>query len=91
MERVSYLEKEMSKFRIFRDVAIAAMMVATQAQAHGIRGREVAAPSWSAACVTDRGPSMCSEFMSLYGARGGHAGKKNALPPEVDAPHWIGD
>jgi hypothetical protein len=81
----------MTKFRILRDVAILSMMIATQAQAHGIKGRVVAAPSWSAACVTDHGPSMCGQPMWVYGARGGHVGKKNTLPPEVDGPNWIGD
>jgi hypothetical protein len=30
-------------------------------------GREVAAPSWSAACMTDHGPSQCGEPMWVYG------------------------
>jgi hypothetical protein len=30
-------------------------------------GREVAAPSWSAACMTDHGPSRCDEPMWVYG------------------------
>jgi len=77
----------MTGFRIFRDAAILSLMIATQAQAHMIRGREDAAPSWSAACVIDRG----GESMCAYGGHSGHAGKKNALPPEVNAPHWIGD
>jgi len=81
----------MTKFKVLRDVAILSMVIATQAQAHGIKGREVAAPRWSAACMTDHGPSVCGEPMWVYGGRGGHAGKKNALSPEVDAPHWIGD
>jgi hypothetical protein len=32
-------------------------------QAYGINGREVAAPPWSAACMTDHGPSQCDEPM----------------------------
>ena len=32
-----------------------------RAQAHGIGGRQVAAPPWSAACTTDHGPSECGE------------------------------
>jgi hypothetical protein len=91
VEQVSYLEKEMTKFGIFHGVAIISIMIATQAQAHGIKDRKVAAPSWSAACMTALGPSMCGEPMWIYGARGGHAAKKNVLPPEVDAPNWIGD
>ena len=77
----------MTKFRIVRDAAILSLMIATQAQAHMIRGREVAAPSWSAARMTDRG----SEAIWVYRGRSDHAGKKNALPPEVDGPNWIGD
>jgi len=83
----------MTKFKFLRDVAILSMMIATQAQAqaHGITGREVAAPSWSAACVSGYVPSVCGRPMWVYGAPGGHAARKNALPPEVEAPHWIGD
>jgi hypothetical protein len=31
-------------------------------------GREVAAPSWSAACMTDHGPSQCDQPMWVYGS-----------------------
>jgi hypothetical protein len=31
-------------------------------------GREVAAPPWSAACMTDHGPSHCDEPMWIYGS-----------------------
>jgi hypothetical protein len=31
-------------------------------------GREVAAPSWSAACMTDHGPTQCDEPMWVYGS-----------------------
>jgi hypothetical protein len=42
---------------------------AARAQAHGIfEGREVAAPPWSAACMTDHGPSECGEPMWIYGS-----------------------
>jgi hypothetical protein len=81
----------MTKFKLLRAVAILSMLITTQTQAqtqtHGIEGSEVAAPPWSAACMTDHGPSVCGEPMWVYGARGGHAGKKNALSPEVDTPH----
>jgi hypothetical protein len=30
-------------------------------------GREVAAPSWSAACMTDHGPNECGEPVWVYG------------------------
>ncbi|WJR80797.1 hypothetical protein [Bradyrhizobium sp. NP1] len=31
-------------------------------------GREVAAPSWSAACMTDQGPSKCDQPVWVYGS-----------------------
>jgi hypothetical protein len=37
-------------------------------QAYGIEGREVAAPPWSAACMTDHGPTECDEPMWVYGS-----------------------
>jgi hypothetical protein len=38
---------------------------------HGspIEGRQIAAPPWSAACMTDHGPSECGEPMWIYGPR----------------------
>jgi hypothetical protein len=35
---------------------------------NGEEGREVAAPPWSAACMTDHGPSECDEPMWVYGS-----------------------
>jgi hypothetical protein len=40
----------------------------SRAQTHGIGGREVAAPPWSAACMTDHGPSECGGPMWVYGS-----------------------
>jgi hypothetical protein len=40
----------------------------TRAQAYGSEGREIAAPPWSAACMTDHGPSECGEPMWVYGS-----------------------
>jgi hypothetical protein len=37
-------------------------------QAYGSEGREVAAPPWSDACMTDHGPSQCDEPMWVYGS-----------------------
>ena len=46
--------------------------VAVQARSshppQAIEGREVAAPSWSAACMSDQGPSQCGEPMWVYGS-----------------------
>jgi len=39
----------------------------TPTQTFGIQGREVAAPPWSDACMTDHGPSECDEPMWVYG------------------------
>jgi hypothetical protein len=36
-------------------------------QAYGSEGREVDAPPWSAACMTDHGPTECDEPMWVYG------------------------
>jgi hypothetical protein len=44
-----------------------------------IEGREVTAPSWSAACMTDQGPSQCGEPMWVYGSPGRIARYKNAF------------
>ncbi len=52
-----------------------------------IEGREVAAPPWSAACMTDHGPSLRGDPICVYSAGGGH---KNALSPQIDAPHRNG-
>jgi len=48
-------------------------------QVSGSDGREVAAPPWSAACMTDHGPSQCGEPMWIYGSRGALARYKNAF------------
>jgi hypothetical protein len=80
----------MTRLRILRDVALVSLMIATQAQAHGINGRD-GAPVSRSACMTDHGLSACGDPMWFYGDRGGHAGKKNALPPEAGLPPWIGD
>jgi hypothetical protein len=48
-------------------------------KAHGIGGREVAAPPWSAACVNDQGPQECGEPMWIYGSPDYLARFKNAF------------
>jgi hypothetical protein len=48
-------------------------------QAFGTEGREVAAPPWSAACMTDHGPSQCGEPMWVYGSSNTSARYKNAF------------
>jgi hypothetical protein len=48
-------------------------------QAYGIEGRQVAAPPWSAACMTDHGPSECGEPMWVYGSHDAIAGYRSAF------------
>ena len=87
--RISYIErKSITKFKFLHAVAILSMMIATEARANRIEGREIAARPWSAACMTDHGPSLCAELACVYGAGRGH--KKNALSPEIDAPRRSG-
>jgi hypothetical protein len=50
-----------------------------RAQTNGIVGREVAAPPWSAACMTDHGPSECGEPMWVYDTREAIAAYRNAF------------
>ena len=46
--------------------------------AFGGEGRQIAAPPWSAACMTDHGPSDCGEPMWIYGAPEQHARKRHS-------------
>ena len=78
----------MTKPRFLHAVAILSMLIATQARANGIEGREVAARPWTSACMTGHGPSLCAESICAYSAGGGH--KKSALSPEIDAPRRNG-
>jgi hypothetical protein len=48
-------------------------------QASGVEGREVAAPPWSDACMTDHGPSQCGEPMWIYGSPNTVSRYKNAF------------
>jgi hypothetical protein len=48
-------------------------------QAYASEGREVAAPPWSAACMTDHGPSQCDEPMWVYGSPRAVARYRNAF------------
>jgi hypothetical protein len=51
----------------------------TGAQAHGSEGRETTAPPWSAACMTDHGPSACGEPMWVYGSGDARTRYRNAF------------
>jgi len=41
---------------------------ASRPPAPGIVGRQIAAPPWSAACMSDHGPTECNEPMWVYGS-----------------------
>ena len=40
---------------------------------------EAAAPPWSAACMTDHGPSECGEPVWIYGSNGDRVTYRNAF------------
>lgn len=48
-------------------------------QAYGIQGREVAAPPWSFACMSEQGPRQCDEPMWGYGSPDALARYKSAF------------
>jgi hypothetical protein len=48
--------------------AMAFLSILSLAQPPAGEGHQVAAPPWSAACMTDHGPSDCGEPMWIYGA-----------------------
>jgi hypothetical protein len=51
----------------------------TRENASGIEGHETVAPPWSAACMTDHGPSECGEPMWIYGNSNAPARSKNGF------------
>ena len=53
--------------------------VAARAHSNAIEGRQIAAPPWSDACMTDHGPSECGEPMWIYGSRSELARYRNAF------------
>ena len=57
----------MTKFKLLGVSALFSMLSLAQPPAFA-EGRQVAAPPWSAACMTDHGPSDCGEPMWIYGA-----------------------
>ena len=58
----------MIKFKLLDLLAFLSMLSLAQPSAFDREGREIAAPPWSAACMTDHGPSDCDEPMWIYGA-----------------------
>jgi hypothetical protein len=51
----------------------------TRGHTYEIEGRQIAAPPWSAACMTDHGPSECGEPMWIYGSHSEIARYRNAF------------
>jgi len=58
----------MIKFKLPGTLAFLSILSLAQSPAFGGEGRQIAAPPWSAACMTDHGPSDCGEPMWIYGA-----------------------
>jgi hypothetical protein len=78
----------MTKFKLLAVAVILSTFMATPVFAHGsgVRpqayrtdGRQIAAPPWSAACMTDHGPSECGEPMWVYGSHDAIAGYRNTF------------
>lgn len=78
----------MTKFKLLVAGAILSTLIATPVFAHGnnvrpqayrTEGHEVAAPPWSAACMTDHGPSECGEPMWIYSGHGAMTGYRKAF------------
>jgi hypothetical protein len=57
-----------TKTRVARVFVGTRAPVGTQPQPYRSEGREIIAPPWSAACMTDHGPSQCGEHMWIYGS-----------------------
>jgi hypothetical protein len=53
--------------------------IAARAHSSAIESPQIAAPPWSAACMTDHGPSECGEPMWIYGSRSEIARYRNAF------------
>jgi hypothetical protein len=57
-----------SLFALAMSASVQARTPEYSAPAHAYAGREVAAPTWSAACMNDQGPTECDEPMWVYGS-----------------------
>jgi hypothetical protein len=68
-------KNHMIKFKPFGTLVFMSMLSLAQPRAFGGEGRQSTAPPWSAACMTDHGPSDCGEPMWIYSAAEQHARK----------------
>jgi hypothetical protein len=67
---------DMIKFKLLGALAFLSMLSLAQPPAYGGEGRQIKAPPWSAACMTDQGPSNCGEPMWICGPEQ-HAPKRH--------------
>ena len=67
----------MTKFKLLSAVAVLSTLTVAPPQAYAIEGREVAAPPWSFACMSDQGPRECGERMWIYGAERQNVGRRH--------------
>ncbi|WMT71221.1 hypothetical protein [Bradyrhizobium sp. Ash2021] len=58
----------MIRFKLLGALVFLSMLSLALPPAFGGQGRQIAEPPWSAACMTDHGPSDCGEPMWIYGA-----------------------
>ena len=63
----------MIKLKLPSVLAFISIVSLAQPPAFGREGHQIAAPPWSAACMTDHGPSDCGEPMWVYGASEPHS------------------
>jgi len=68
----------MIRFKLFGALAFLSMLSFALPPAFGGEGRQITAPPWSAACMTDHGPSDCGEPMWVYGAPEQNARKRHS-------------
>jgi hypothetical protein len=68
----------MTNFKLVGALVFLSTVSLAQPPAFSGEGRQVAAPPWSAACMTDHGPSECGEPMWIYGAPEPHAQKSHS-------------
>jgi len=68
----------MIRFKVLGALAFFSILSFAQPPAFGGEGRQVTAPPWSAACMTDHGPSDCGEPMWIYGSPEQHDRKRHS-------------
>jgi hypothetical protein len=77
-ERTSAWRNHMIRFKLLGALVCLSMLSLALPPAFGGQGRQIAEPPWSAACMTDHGPSYCGEPVWIYGAPEQHAPKRHS-------------